>query len=209
MAWLNEMGARAVSARTQDIDLAARQKLAFAAPRSFLDAMEATKLGLSPVPGMPSQAPSTSVQQRGREGLRVDVLTHGKEMGKTVPVAALKWHAQTVPHYAYLLDEPRETAMLAGGHCIPVRVPQPERFVWHKLYASASRQGFREKAEKDLVQAATLAALLVEQHDEVLSTSFAAAPTSMHALVKTRLPMLRRALSDHPQTLEQFELALR
>ena len=101
--------------------------------------MEATKLGLSPVPGMPSQAPSTSVKQRGREGLRVDVLTHGKEMGKTVPVAALKWHAQTVPHYAYLLDEPR----------------------------------------------------------------------AMHALMKTRLPMLRRALSDHPQTLEQFELALR
>src|SRR5215207_8102635 len=86
MAWLNELGAKAVSARTQDIDLAARQKLTLAVPASFLEVMDATRLDFAPVPGMPSQSPSTSVKQKGRDGLRVDVLTHGERLGKTVPI---------------------------------------------------------------------------------------------------------------------------
>ena len=208
MAWLNELGAKAVAARTQDIDLAARQTLKLAVPASFLAAMDATQLDFSPVPGMPSQAPSTSVKQKGRDGLRVDVLTHGDRMGKTMPIPHLSWHAQTMPHYAYLLDDHRHAAMLAGGHCVPLMLPRPERFVWHKLYSSASRQSFREKAEKDLMQAATLAAILVEQHDEALSDTFEEAPAPLREAAKKRLPALRRALAAHPQTLEQFESVL-
>jgi hypothetical protein len=157
---------------------------------------------------MPSQPPSTSVKQKGRDGLRVDVLTHGDSLGKTVPIPQLMWNAQTVPQYAYLLAQPRQAALLAGGHCIPLVLPQPERFVWHKLFSSTSRQSFPEKAEKDLVQAATLAAVLVEQHDEVLSDSFADAPPVLRQAVKKRLPALRRALRAHPQALEQFEALL-
>ena len=177
--------------------------------RRFIEAMEATRLDFAPVPGMPSQSPSTSVKQKGRDGLRVDVLTHGDRLGKTVPIPQLMWSAQTVPHYAYLLDEPRQAALLAGGHCIPLMLPQPERFVWHKLFfSSTSRQSFPEKAEKDLVQAATLAAVLVEQHDEVLSDSFSDAPPAVRRAVKKRVPALRRALAAHPQALEQFEALL-
>jgi len=209
MAWLNELGARAVAGRTQDIDLAAQQNLKLAAPQSFLDAMNATKLGFLAVPGMPSQAPSTSVKLKGRDGLRVDVLANGSELGKPVPIPQLMWHAEAVPHYAYLLDQPRHAAVLAGGHCVPLKLPQPERFIWHKLYASASRKSFPEKAEKDLVQAATLAAVLVEQQDEVLSDSFAEAPVAMRKIVRTRLPSLRRILTGHPQALDQLELALK
>ena len=77
MAWLNELGAKAVSARTQDIDLATRPRLKLAAPQSFLNIVQATKLGFFPIPGMPSQASPTSVKLKGRDGLRVDVLTHG------------------------------------------------------------------------------------------------------------------------------------
>jgi hypothetical protein len=208
LAWLNELGAKAVSARTQDIDLAARQHLKLAAPQSFLDAMRATRLGFVPIPGMPSQEPSTSVKLKGRDGLRVDVLAGGDELGSSLPIPQLMWHAQTVPHCAYLLHQPRHAAVLAGGHCIPIMLPQPERLVWHKLYSGAWRQGFPEKAEKDLFQAATLAAILAEQHDEVLSDSFQTMPAAMQGIVKTRLPALRRALTGHPQTLEQFELAV-
>ncbi len=209
MAWLNELGARAVSARTQDIDLAARQKLKLAAPASFLDAMNATRLGFSPIPGMPSQAPSTSVKLKGRDGLRVDVLAHGDRLGKPLAVPQLMWHAQAVPFYDYLLAQPRQGAVLAGMHCVPATLAQPERFVWHKLFSSASRQSFPEKAEKDLMQAATLAAVLTEQQDEVLSESFEDAPAAMRKIVKKRLPALRRALAGHPRTLEQFESTLR
>jgi hypothetical protein len=207
MAWLNELGARAVSARTQDVDLATRQRLKLAAPRSFLETMQATRLGFMPVPGMPNRAP-TSVKLKGRDGLRVDVLTHGESLGATVPLPQLMWHAQTVPHYAYLLAQPREAAILAGGHCVPVWLAQPERLVWHKLYSSASRRSFPEKAEKDLLQAATLAAVLTEQGDETLSDSIRDVPAEMTDVLRKRLPAARRALSGHASTLEALERAL-
>lgn len=133
MAWLNELGAKAVSARTQDIDLAHRQGLKLPAPQSFLKTVEATKLRFSAVPGLPNGVPPTAVKLPGAEGLRVDVLTHGKTLGQIVPVPELKWHAQAMPHFDYLLREPRPATLLAGGHCIPVNLPTPERFVGHKL----------------------------------------------------------------------------
>jgi len=208
MAWLNELGAKAVAARTQDIDLARRRNLKLAARLPFLETVQATRLKFFAIPGMPSHAPSTSVKLPGREGLRVDVLAPGEALGTVVPIPELAWHAQTIPHFDYLLHEPREAAILAGGHCVPVSLPQPERFVWHKLYSSASRQSFPEKAEKDLMQAITLAAILTEQQDEILADSLQDAPSSMTAIVKKRLPAIRRALSGQPQVLEQFELAL-
>jgi hypothetical protein len=136
------------------------------------------------------------------------VLAHGEHLGGSVAVPPLMWHAQTVPHCDYLLDQPREAAILAGGHCVPVLLPQPERLVWHKLFASASRRSFPEKAEKDLLQAATLAAILTEQHDEELAESLDDAPAALRERLKKRLPALRKALASHPRTREQFELAL-
>lgn len=208
MCWLNELGVTAVSARTQDIDLAARQHLKLGAPESFLEIVQATQLGFVPVPGMPSKEPPTSVKLRGAGGLRVDLLTHGAKLGRSVPVPQLMWHAQTMPFYAYLLEQPQKAAVLAGGHCVPVMLPSAPRFVWHKLYSSAARRSFPEKAEKDLMQAATLAAVLVELQDEDLSDSFDEVPVDMKKLVKARLPALRRALAGHPQTREQFMEAL-
>ena len=208
MCWLNELGVTAVSARTQDIDLAARQHLKLGAPESFLEIVQATQLGFVPVPGMPSKEPPTSVKLRGAGGLRVDLLTHGAKLVRSVPVPQLMWHAQTMPFYAYLLEQPQKAAVLAGGHCVPVMLPSAPRFVWHKLYSSAARRSFPEKAEKDLMQAATLAAVLVELQDEDLSDSFDEVPVDMKKLVKARLPALRRALAGHPQTREQFMEAL-
>ena len=88
----------------------------------------------------------TSVKLPGAQGLRVDVLAAGTKLGAIVRVPELDWAALSVPYYDYLLAAPESAAMLAGNHCIPVRLPQAARFVWHKLYASASRHGFPEKA---------------------------------------------------------------
>ena len=63
----------AVAARTQDIDLARRQKLKLGAPTSFMEAVTATKLGFFAIPGISPAAPSTSVMRPGKEGLRVDI----------------------------------------------------------------------------------------------------------------------------------------
>ena len=83
-------------------------------------------------------------------------------------------------------------------------LPSAQRFVWHKLYSSAARRSFPDKAQKDLMQAATLAAVLVETQDEDFSDSFDEVPAGMKKLVKARWPALRRALAAHPQTCAQF-----
>ncbi|MCY7315797.1 MAG: hypothetical protein LH480_09285 [Rubrivivax sp.] len=208
MAWLNELGAVAVSARTQDIDLARRQALKLGAPVSFLDALEATHLKFFPVPGMPNSAPSTSVKRPGADGLRVDLLTSGEHLGAVVPVPELSWHAQTVPHFDYLLKNPSQAAVLAGGHCIPVNLPLPERFVLHKLYSSTRRRADPAKARKDLVQAAVLAAVIVETDGGSLRQAAKDAPAEILETARTRLPALKELLQAHRQTLEEFERAL-
>jgi len=205
MAWLNELGVKAVASRTQDIDLARRQALKLAAPISFLETVKATKLGFFPVPGISQTAPPTSVKRPGKEGLRVDVLTPGDELGRVVPVSELNWHAQTIPHFDYLLASPRRVAVLAGGHCVPVNAPAPERLAWHKLYSSTRRTSEPAKAEKDLRQAATLLAALVERDNLPQEKAAAALPDELLDAARQRLPSLRDLLAKHPQTLDEVE----
>jgi hypothetical protein len=209
MAWLNELGVKAVAARTQDIDLARRQRLKLAIPLPFLGTIEATKLKFSPVPGMPSRSPPTSVKRPAADPLRIDVLTDGPALGRTVAIPELQWHAQTVPFYDYLLEQPHEAGVLAGGHCVPVKLPAPERLLWHKVYASANRSGAPEKAHKDLVQAATLAAILVEQDGASLGDSLKDAPGRLKSTARARRPALLKLLEAHPEAAAQLELAVR
>lgn len=208
MAWLNELGLIAVSARTQDIDLARRQRLKFAAPLPFLSTRQATGLPFVAVPGLPSTQPSTSVKLPGVQGLRVDVLAPGERIGVIVQVPELEWAAQAVPYYAYLLDNPEAGALLAGGHCIPVRLPQAGRLVWHKLYASTQRSGFPEKAAKDRQQALTLAAALVEHDPEALRAAWSAAPHSMTKEIRPLREKILQGLAAHPMAQEILGEAL-
>jgi len=210
MAWLNEFGVRAVSSRTQDIDLARRQALKLATPVSFMEAVQATKLDFSAASGglFPS-APPTSVKRPGREGLRVDILTSGPALGRVVHLPELDWYAQSVPYFDYLLTSPRQAALLAGGHCVPVNAPAPERLAWHKLYSSTRRANDTAKAEKDLRQAATLLAVLVERDNLELSKTAKAVPKEVLDAARQRLPALQALLEPHPQALDEVERALR
>lgn len=208
MSWLNEFGVKAVASRTQDIDLARRQALRLAAPISFLETVRATKLGFHAIPGISPGAPSTSIKRAGKEGLRVDLLTSGPALGKVVRVSELDWHAQTIPHFDYLLASPRRAAVLAGGHCVPVLAPAPERLAWHKLFSSSRRANDTAKAEKDLRQAATLLAVLVERDDVALASAAPAVPKAVLDAARRRWPSLRKLLAPHPQTLEEMEHAL-
>lgn len=194
MAWLNELGIIAISARTQDIDLARRQKLKLAAPLSFLKTMQATGLPFEEIPGMPATAAATAVKLPGVHGLRIDVLAPGRLLGAAIKVPELAWAAQTIPHFDYLLEHPESAALLAGGHCIPVRLPQAARFVWHKLYASTQRKGFPEKAAKDRQQAMVIAARLAETESHLLEQAFSAAPAPMIRSIKpVAKPILEQA----------------
>lgn len=208
MAWLNEFGAIAVSARTQDIDLARRQALKLALALPFLDTMKSTGLPFVAVPGLPSTAPSTSVKLPGVEGLRVDVLAPGKSLGAPVKVPELEWTAQTVPHYDYLLAEAEPGAVLAGGHCIPVRLPQAARFFWHKLYASTQRHGFPEKAKKDQTQALVLGAAIADNDERALERAADDAPRALLKPVKPLLPALLAKAEAHPALAEVLRRCL-
>jgi hypothetical protein len=205
MSWLNEYGAMATAARTQDIDLARRQRLKLAATIPFLATMKATHLPFTRVPGMPGREPSTSVKLPGADGLRVDILAPGPVLGKIIAVPELDWHAQAIPHYDYLLEGGRTAVMLAGRHCIPVMLPEVTRMIWHKLYSSAHRTQDPAKAEKDVVQAVTLAAVLCEQDGVTLRDSFTRAPDALRKASLTRLPRITKLLADHPQTLDAFQ----
>jgi hypothetical protein len=83
-----------------------------------------------------------------------------------------------------------------------------ERFVWHKLYSSTTRVNDPTKARKDFLQAATLAAVLVEQDDALFEESTHDVPPVVLAAARTRLRLLREPLKAHAQTLAQFERAL-
>lgn len=202
MAWLNELGTVTVVARTQDVDVRRGQALKLAAKQSFLSTMQATELPFVAVPGITAGAPATSVKLPGVKGLRVDVLAPGEPVGKVVATPEIEWRAQAIPHYDYLLDQPESGAMLAGGHCVPVRLPQPARFVWHKFYSSQRRQGFREKAEKDMRQALVLAQVLTDEDPDALSVAFSDADMRMKKVARRVISKFRdgkiqnRALAD-------------
>ncbi|MCB1773412.1 MAG: hypothetical protein KDI88_07330 [Gammaproteobacteria bacterium] len=208
MAWLNEYGVMSVTARTHDIDLARHERLKLAAPLPFLDTLKATNLPFATVPSLEADDAPTSVKLPGAQALRVDVLAPGRPIGKTIPVPELDWAAQAVPYYDYLLEAPEPAAMLAGGHCVPVRLPQPARMVWHKLYSSTQRSGFPEKAAKDRGQALTLAAALADQEPGMLEAAFNDAPAAMTAKVKRLSKSLIGGASTHPLLSEALTSCL-
>jgi hypothetical protein len=204
VSWLNEYGAVAAAAGAHDVELARRQTLKLVTPVSFLSAMHATQLPFAPIPGMPSKNPPTSLKLPGAEGRRVDILAPGPLLGEIVTVPELQWHAQTIPFYDYLLEDSRAAAALAGGHCIPIMLPDVARMIWHQLYSSTRGRKDPAKAERDLVQAATLAAILVEQESALLRESYREAPRELRNAAHSRLPRLEKLLAEHPQARDEF-----
>jgi hypothetical protein len=177
---VNELGIATPGYTTQDIDVARHQPLQLALPAGvdFQRILADSGLQFVPVPGMPSRKPSASFKVPGVDALSVDVLVPGKTLGKIVPLAELRTHAQEVPLLDFLLEDAIETVVLGPNHVVPVRVPTPERFVVHKLMSSQQRKADRAKARKDLEQAAVLAAVLTEDSPGSLQAAFRALPAA-------------------------------
>jgi hypothetical protein len=204
MSWLNEFGAAAPAAGALHVKLARRQMLKLATTISFLSAMHATQLPLVVIPGVPRKNPSTSMKLTGADGRRVEVFAPGPILGEIVALPELDWHAQTVPFYDYLLEGSRAGAALAGGHCVPILLPDVARMVWYYLYSSTRRGEDPAKAERRLVQAATLAAILIEQQGVLLRESYREAPRELRNVAHSRLPRLEKLLAEHPRARDEF-----
>jgi hypothetical protein len=89
-----------------------------------------------------------------------------------------------------------------------VTLPTPEHLLWQKVYASTNRSRDPEKAQKDLLQAATLAVILVEQDEASLRDSLREAPARLRSAARARRPALVKLLEAHPEAAAQLELAV-
>lgn len=209
-ALLNELGAIAPGYRTQDIDVARAQPLAVTLPPGgdFKQVLEETGLKFLAVPGMPSHQPSGSFKLPGAERLVVDLLAPGAQIGKVVPVRELGAHAQSIPLLEFLVEDAIDAVALSPNQVIPVRVPAPERLLLHKLYASQSRRTDRDKARKDLEQAAALAAALEEDAPGALLAAFRRMPAAGRAATrrgaKAAAQLLREAHAEAEDALRRI-----
>jgi hypothetical protein len=204
MSRLNEFGAVAPAAGALHVKLARRQMLKLATTISFLSAIHATQLPFVVIPGVPRKNPSTSMKLTGADGGRVEVFAPGPISGEIVALPELDWHAQTVPFYDYLLEGSRVGAALAGGHCVPILLPDVARMIWYDLHSSTRRGEDPAKAERHLVQAATLAAILIEQQSVLLRESYREAPRELRNAAHSRLPRLEKLLAEHPRARDEF-----
>jgi len=209
MARLNDLGVAAFSSRTRDIDVARESRIKLAIQLEFLKALKATTLPFVEVPGLSAKSPATSAKLPGAGGLRVDVLTSGTSLGAPVVIPEMSWHAQAIPFYDFLLKDAEPSAVLAGGHCIPVRIPQASRFIWHKLYSSRARRGESEKAMKDYQQAVTLTAALGGEGATELRAAFRAAPLVLRKKLAPQLLGFSREFKESLPEVEELLLKLR
>lgn len=158
---------------TQDIDIAARDTIAVAAPEAatpFAKIIEAADPAFFIVPARVGAVISHALKYQGGE-VRVELLTPAEPGKEWQPrfIQALAFGAQGVPYLDYLLVSPlRATYLHDDG--ISVMVPDPARFALHKLIVAANRDaGAQAKARKDIFQAAALIAILAaDRPDDLL-----------------------------------------
>jgi hypothetical protein len=194
---------------TQDVDLAREERISLATPfpaGGMAEFLRLTGMNFFEVPGLRPGEPATSWSVRGRD-LKVDLLVAAR--GSRAPYSSVKVpelgaHATALSHLDYLLANLVEAMSIGKTQLIPVRVPDPARFCWHKLAVSAMRPVAQTaKIEKDLAQAACLAVCLsVDSMDELLSAARAMS-TAMKKKVRSAFPRFARQFgSDYLHVLE-------
>ena len=87
-----------------------------------------------------------------RDGFIVDVLTTPGRTSGPVMIRGLAVYATPLPFMDYLINESVPATALYGRG-VPVRVPDPARFAFHKLAIAKRRRAQRQKAPKDVAQA--------------------------------------------------------
>ena len=206
-ALLHELGVKAGHYFTEDIDIARAQPLKIALPEGggFASMLADSTVTLYPVPGFDRTSPTTSYKAKGADRLRVDLLVPiGGDEVKPRAVPELNAHAMGLPFLAYLLEDPIDAVILSREGVVPVKLPRPEAFAWHKLLVSELRGSTREKRGKDLQQAAVLFAVLAEDASDALTQAFQEIPrggkSKVRSAAKSVLELLRTA--NHERAAE-------
>lgn len=208
-ALLNEIGARAAIPLTEDVDIARAQPIQVAAlPRGGLIALlKQTGLPFHEVPQLKRGAPPTSFKVRGRK-LTVDLLVPAKGVPyRAVPVRELGAHATGLPHFEYLLKSPGPSVLLGRDRIVPITVPHAGRFCVHKLAVYSLRGGLgNAKREKDVLQAALLAAALAQGQEFLLDEAIHAMDKALRVRVRAGAKRVLGLLGEnHPEAARRIE----
>ena len=163
-AYANMLGVRwpGGELRTQDIDIAAGA-IGLAVSQAGVNLTEILEqtAPLVSIPGLFWKDQATSFESRGQ---RIDLLTPmiGPESSKPVFVKRLGAYAEPLRFLDFLMEDAQPAVLLAKDG-IAVNVPDPARFAVHKLVISQRRPAaWATKARKDLLQAASLIEVLLE-----------------------------------------------
>lgn len=204
---LNRLGARATAWATEDIDIARGPELALdrVPEGGFLEMLRGSGLEFVEVPEFDHKTPSTSFKEPGRSGVVVDLLASTARQPRAIAVPELKAHAAGLPWLDYLLEESQTGALLSREGCCIVRVPLPERFAVHKLIVSRLRAGSNKKSEKDVLQAAVIAAVLADTNPGALESAITDLPERGHRHLRGALTEARSLLEAHPRALDELE----
>lgn len=208
---LNQLGIRAASYATEDIDIARSEALAFEELPAigFLEMLRESGIEFVAVPQLDVRQPSTSFKQRGRARFHVDLLVPSpNDEFPIIPVPELQAHATGLPYLKYLLAESQMAMVVAREGCCNVRVPLPERFAVHKLLVSQLRTGRNAKSQKDVIQASVLLAALAESHPGAIEDALGWVPRSAGKYLKAGIEACRTLLeADCPRAWEAVSSA--
>jgi hypothetical protein len=119
-------------------------------------------MGLLPIAQFNGKAGAQYRNPRDQE-LRLDFVTSMTRDGKPVEMPGLNLALEPLKFMEFSLEQPVQGCIFGNmGACI-VNLPAPERFAVHKLIVYGERPlSERNKANKDLLQAASLAAYFLE-----------------------------------------------
>lgn len=194
---------------TLDMDVARSRSIRLASPLpsgGMLELLKGTGLKFIEVPGLARNEPATSWRVVGKE-IKLDLLVPAK--GDIAPYASVEVpelgaHATALPYLDYLLAETTEAVAIGKSQLIPVRVPEPGRFCWHKIAVSQLRQtAFAAKAEKDLAQAACIAACMAAERLDELLAAGREMPAAMRKKVAAAYGRFAQLFGDnHRQVVE-------
>ena len=153
------------SLRTEDIDIAQFRSVSLAVgdrTPPMLDVLRRVDRSFSPIPHQVDGRKVTRYQTARH--FRVDFLTpnEGPDTSQPQRLPALRTDAEPLRFLDFLIRD-AEPAVVLYGTGVPVLVPQPERFALHKLIVSRRRSAGNPKRDKDLRQAETLLAVLVQK----------------------------------------------
>lgn len=154
-------------AATLDVDFAhAGKNISLALPADLQinvhGALESLEMGLLPIAQFNGRAGAQYRNPRDQE-LRLDFVTSMTRDGKPVEMPGLNLALEPLKFMEFSLEQPVQGCIFGNmGACI-VNLPAPERFAVHKLIVYGERSlSERNKANKDLLQAASLAAYFLE-----------------------------------------------